>query len=80
VFNKKKSPMMANVNSLGLCFIVQICLIFGLAGLLWPEKLMPLFEILIFPWVASSRSIRSHSILAIGLSLLLFVALLTGHH
>lgn len=72
--------MLANVNSLGLCFVVQMCLIFGLAGLLWPEKLMPVFEVLMFPWVASYRSIRGHSIVAIGLSLLLFVALLTGHH
>jgi hypothetical protein len=72
--------MIANVNSLGLCFVVQMCLIFGLAGLLWPEKLMPVFEILMFPWVASYRSIRGHSIVAIGLSLVLFVALLTGHH
>jgi hypothetical protein len=72
--------MIANVNSLGLCFVVQMCLIFGLAGLLWPAKLMPVFEILMFPWVASYRSIRGHSIIAIGLSLVLFVALLTGHH
>jgi hypothetical protein len=72
--------MIANVNSLGLCFVVQMCLIFGLAGLLWPEKLMPVFEILMFPWVASYRSIRGHSIVAIGLSLVLFAALLTGHH
>jgi hypothetical protein len=72
--------MIVNVNSLGLCFVVQMCLIFGLAGLLWPEKLMPVFEILMFPWVASYRSIRGHSIIAIGLSLVLFVALLTGHH
>ena len=72
--------MIANVNSLGLCFVVQMCLIVGLAGLLWPEKLMPVFEILMFPWVASYRSIRGHSIVAIGLSLVLFVALLTGHH
>jgi hypothetical protein len=72
--------MIVNVNSLGLCFVVQVCLIFGLAGLLWPEKLMPVFEILMFPWVASYRSIRGHSIIAIGLSLVLFVALLTGHH
>jgi hypothetical protein len=72
--------MLANVNSLGLCFVVQMCLIFGLAGLLWPEKLMPVFEILMFPWSASYRSIRGQSLVAIGLSLVLFVALLTGHH
>ncbi len=67
------------MNFLGLCFVFQISLIFGLAGLLWPEKLTPLFEILMFPWVASSRSIRGNSLVAIGLSIILMVALLTGY-
>jgi len=66
------------MNDLGLCLVVQLCLAFGVAGLLWPEKLMPLFEVLMFPWVASYRGIRANSIAAIGLSLLLFVRLLAG--
>jgi hypothetical protein len=60
------------------CLVVQFCLAFGVAGLLWPEKLMPLFEVLMFPWTASYRGIRANSIAAIGLSLLLFARLLTG--
>ena len=66
------------MNDLELCLIVQLCLGFGVAGLFWPEKLMPLFEILMFPWVASYRGIRANSIAAIGLSLLLLVRLLAG--
>jgi hypothetical protein len=67
------------VNNLGLCFVVQLCLAFGLAGLLWPEKFMPLFETLMFPWAASCRGIRANGIAAIGLSILLLVTRLSGH-
>jgi hypothetical protein len=67
------------VNNLGLCFVVQLGLAFGLAGLFWPDKFMPLFAILMFPWVASSRAIRANGIAAIGLSLLLLVTRLTGN-
>jgi hypothetical protein len=62
----------------GICFVVQLCLAFGVAGLLWPEKLMPFFEVLMFPWAASHRGIRANSIAAIGLSVLLFARLLTS--
>jgi hypothetical protein len=66
------------VNNLGLYFVVQLGLAFGLAGLLWPNKFMPLFETLMFPWAASCRGIRANGIAAIGLSLLLLVARLAG--
>jgi hypothetical protein len=65
------------MSPFGICFVVQLCLALGVAGLLWPEKLMPFFEILMFPWAASYRGIRVNSIAAIGLSVLLFVRLLT---
>jgi hypothetical protein len=67
------------MNNLGLCFVVQLGIAFGIAGLLWPEKFMPLFETLMFPWTASCRAIRANGIAAIGLSLLLLVTRLTGH-
>ena len=67
------------MNNLALCFVVQLGLAFGMAGLLWPDKFMPLFEILLFPWAASCRAIRANGLAAIGLSLILFVTLLTGH-
>lgn len=67
------------VNNLGSYFIVQSVFAFGLAGLFWPDKFMPIFEILMFPWSASYRAIRAHSIAAIGLSLVLVVALIAGN-
>jgi hypothetical protein len=60
-----------------LCLLVQLCLAFGVAGLLWPEKFMPFFEVLLFPWAASYRAVRANSMAAIGLSILLLARLLT---
>jgi hypothetical protein len=68
------------MNNLGLCLILQLCLAFGMGGLFWPDKFMPIFDVLMFPWAASYRTIRANSIAAIGLSLLLLVTLLTGGH
>jgi hypothetical protein len=65
---------------LELCFMVQLCLAFGVAGLFWPERLMPIFDVLMFPWAATYRGLRLNSIAAIGLSLLLFVRLATIGH
>jgi hypothetical protein len=68
------------MNNLGLCLVLQLCLAFGMGGLFWPDKFMPIFDVLMFPWAASYRTIRANSIAAIGLSLLLLVTLLTGGH
>ncbi|GAC1429945.1 MAG: hypothetical protein NVS1B11_09200 [Terriglobales bacterium] len=65
------------MNHLGMSLIVQLSLAMGLAGILWPEKLMPIFEVLMFPWPSSYRTVRAHSIGAIVLSILLFFSLLT---
>jgi hypothetical protein len=59
-----------------ICLLVQFCLAFGVAGLFWPEKLMPIFEVLMFPWNATYRGIRVNSIASVALSLLLFARLL----
>jgi len=67
-----------DMDILGLCFVVQLCLAFGVAGLFWPEKIMPLFDVLMFPWAATYRSVRANSLAALGLSALLLVRLLTG--
>jgi hypothetical protein len=76
----KKSSLigMLTVSALGLCAGVQLGLTFGLAALLWPEKFMPLFEVLMFPWTASCRWIRANGIAAIGFSLLLRAIRLAG--
>jgi len=65
------------MNILELCLVVQFFLAFGVAGLFWPEKMMPLFDVLMFPWAASYRSVRANSIAAIGLSVLLLARLFT---
>jgi len=67
------------LNTWWLCFVVQLGLAFGLAGLFWPDKFIPLFETLMFPWAASRSAIRANGIAAIGLSLLLLVTQLTGY-
>jgi hypothetical protein len=64
------------MNVLKLCLVIQSCLAFGLAGLLWPEKFKPLFEVLLFPWAASYRAVRANSLAALGVSLLLLAKLL----
>jgi hypothetical protein len=64
------------MNILELCLALQVCLAFGVAGLLWPEKIMPFFDVLMFPWAASYRSVRANSIAALGLSALLLARLL----
>ena len=64
------------MSNLGMGFVIQLCLAFGVAGLFWPEKLMPQFEVLLFPWLASYRAIRANSLAAIGLSALLLAKLL----
>lgn len=57
--------------NLDVFVVANFSLIFGLAGLFWPEKVLPFFAVLMFPWTASSRAIRVNSIAAILLSLLL---------
>jgi len=61
--------------------IVQVNLIFGVAGLMWPDRLMPVFGLLMFPWPASHRAIRIHGIVAvIGYLLVVAKILTTGQH
>jgi hypothetical protein len=66
------------MDYLGLCLFVQLSLAFGVAGLLWPDKFMPLFDVLMFPWAASYRTVRTNSVAAIGLSLVLLAKLFTA--
>jgi hypothetical protein len=66
------------MSILGQCLLVQLSLTFGVAGLLWPDKFMPLFELLMFPWAASARMIRVHGMAAVGLSVILLITLISG--
>ena len=52
--------------NLVLCALVQLYLGFGVAGLVWPDKFMPLFGVLMFPWPANHRVIRANGVIAIG--------------
>ncbi len=56
---------MSPMDNLIFCCIVQLNLIFGVAGLIWPDKLKPVFALLMFPWPASYRAIRAHGVVAI---------------
>ena len=44
---------------------MQLNLIVGVAGLMWPDKLMPVFGLLMFPCPARHRAIRTHGLVAI---------------
>ena len=65
-----------DMDNLVFFLIAQLNLALGVAGLFWPEKLMPLFGLLMFPWPASYRSIRVNGIIAIGAYLLVVGKLL----
>ena len=64
------------MHSVGVSLVIQISLALGLAGLFWPEKLAPVFDVLMFPWPSSYRTVRANSIAAIVLSVLLFLSLM----
>lgn len=66
------------MNYLLISITVQLSLTFGIAGLFWPEKFLPVFEVLMFPWAASQRLVRVHSVAALVLSAGLFTFLLAG--
>lgn len=59
-----------------LCALIQVFLAFGIAGLVWPDKFMPLYGVLMFPWPATHNVIRANGIAAIGVYLLLLAKFL----
>ena len=65
------------MSHLLLSLVVQMSLAFGVSGLLWPEKLVAVFDVLMFPWPATYKLVRLNAWAAILLSLILFLALLT---
>lgn len=64
------------INHLLLCLIMQACLAFGVAGLVWPEKFMPVYGVLMFPWPASYRAIRANGLVVIGAYMIVVTKLL----
>lgn len=67
------------MENLIFCLIVQLNLFFGLAGLIWPDKLMPLYGVLMFPWPASYRGIRIHGVVAIAGYFLVVAKFIIAH-
>ncbi len=67
-FNESALPARGLICMENLIFylVVQLNLIFGVAGLVWPDKLMPYFGLLMFPWRASHRAIRIHGVVAVA--------------
>jgi hypothetical protein len=68
------------MNHVALSLAVQLAIAFGVAGLLWPEKLIAVFDILLFPWPATHRFVRTNAWGAIIVAFLLFLALLARVH
>ena len=60
--------------------VVQLSLVFGVAGLLWPEKLVAVFEVLMFPWPATYKLVRANAWGALLLALFLFLAVVAKPH
>jgi hypothetical protein len=67
------------MNHLVLSLVVQLSLAFGVAGLLWPEKLVAVFDVLMFPWPATHKLVRVNAWGAVVLSFLLFLTLISRH-
>jgi hypothetical protein len=67
------------MNHLVLSLFVQLSLAFGVAGLLWPEKLVAVFDVLMFPWPATHKLVRANAWGAVVLSFLLFLTLVSRH-
>jgi hypothetical protein len=51
--------------TVALCLVVQLYLVFGVTGLIWPEKLMNVYGVLMFPWPANHRVIRANGLIAL---------------
>ncbi|HEV2697333.1 MAG TPA: hypothetical protein VGU90_05020 [Terriglobales bacterium] len=68
------------MNHMVQILVVQLSLVFGVAGLLWPEKLVAVFDVLMFPWPATHKLVRANAWGAVFLALLLFIAVLAKLH
>jgi hypothetical protein len=75
-FGAKKYCM----EHISTALVIQFVLGFGIAGLLWPEKLKPVLETLMFPWFPTYRVLRNHSVGAILLSVVLLIVFIVRLH
>ncbi len=63
------------MNLLTLSLVVQLCLIYGMTGIFWPDKLKDC-TILWFPFFPTLRMIRHTGVAALLVSVTLFGVLL----
>jgi hypothetical protein len=68
------------MNHLVLSLVVQLSFAFGVAGLLWPEKLVAVFDVLMFPWPATYKLVRANAWGALFIAFMLFLAMLAKLH
>lgn len=68
------------MNHMVQLLIVQLSLIFGVAGLLWPEKLVVVFDVLMFPWPATYKLVRANAWGALVLAVFLLLAVIAKLH
>lgn len=68
------------MNPMVQLLVVQLSLIFGVAGLLWPEKLVVVFDVLMFPWPATHKLVRANAWGALLLAVILFAAVMLRLH
>lgn len=68
------------MNPVVQLLVVQLSLIFGVAGLLWPEKLVAVFDVLMFPWPATYKLVRANAWGALLLAIVLFAAVVLKLH
>jgi hypothetical protein len=68
------------MNHMVQLLVVQLSLVFGVAGLLWPEKLVAVFDVLMFPWPATHKLVRANAWGALFLAVLLLVVVLAKLH
>lgn len=68
------------MNHMVQLLVVQLSLVFGVAGLLWPEKLVAVFDVLMFPWPATHRLVRANAWGALFVAILLFLAMIAKLH
>lgn len=68
------------MNPMVQALVVQLSLVFGVAGVLWPEKLVAVFDVLMFPWPATYKLVRANAWGALVLAFLLFLAVVAKLH
>lgn len=68
------------MNHMVQLLVVQLTFTFGVAGLLWPEKLVAVFDVLMFPWPATYKLVRANAWGALAIAVILFVAVLNRLH